>query len=288
MAFNRNMNNPFERIQGDEYVEWVENRHERNDRRITLEEAKSKIRVVQMNEFYTIFENTYIPNYLIDVYYFHYLCMKGDIVRIENFILDLQNRNIEVARVANYPVPEFDYGNILHTVTRWNNDIDLFEYILQDCQADITQRDSFGFSPSEIADYDDFIYSFPFTDYLGEGESPVENDIIYRRIEENFDQMRIKMNGIEQELDAQQERMNHEEREENIGVIIPPQPQFPPQLQRQNGFIFEDEFINDLNNNNDNIRRELFPANNNHNPREHMFYNHNNIEHNMNEDIINF
>ena len=65
----------------------------------------------------------------------------------------------------------------------------MFEYILQDCQADITHRDSFGFSPSEIADYDDFIYSFPFTDYLGEGESPVENDIIYRRIEENFDQI---------------------------------------------------------------------------------------------------
>lgn len=249
-APQRNMNNPFERIEGDEYFMWAENRREINDIRVPLELAKLKIRRVQMNEFYTIFENTFIPNYLIDVYYFHYLCMLGDFVRVRNFVLDMENRNIEVARVANHPLPEFDYGNVLHTYTRWNNNTEMFEYLIENCEADTTQRDSFGFAATEVADYDDFIYSFPFTDYLGEGESPVENDKIYRRIEENFDQMRIKMKQIEQELDA----------EENVDVIIPQQPEAPPQLERQNGVFFDEQINND---NINNIRRELFPANDN-------------------------
>ena len=255
-APQRNMNNPFERIEGDEYFQWYNRQHHPEDIRISLELAKLKIRRVQMNEFYTIFENMFIPNYLIDVYYFHYLCMLGDFVRVRNFVLDMENRNIEVARVANYQIPEFDYGNVLHTYTRWNNNTDMFEYLIENCRADPTQRDSFGFAATEIADYDDFMYSFPFTDYLGEGESPVENDKIYRRFEEDFDQMRIKMNQIEQELDAEEE----EEPEENVDVIIPQQPEAPPQLERQNGVFFDEEINHD---NMNNVRRELFPANDN-------------------------
>ena len=81
-APRRNMNNPFERIEGDEYNFWAgrvraHGLQDRgiNDIRIPLDLAKLKIRRVQMNEFYTIFEKSIIPNYLIDVYYFHYLCM---------------------------------------------------------------------------------------------------------------------------------------------------------------------------------------------------------------------
>jgi hypothetical protein len=273
-APQRNMNNPFEQIEGDEYVMWGQNRREINDIRIPLELAKLKIRRVQMNEFYTIFENSIIPNYLIDVYYFHYLCMLGDFVRVRNFVLDLIQRNIEIARVANYPLPEFDYGNVLHTYTRWNNNTEMFDYLIENCDADTTQRDSFGFAATEVADYDDFMYSFPFTDYLGEGESPVENDKIYRRIEENFDQMRIKMNQMEQELDVADGQ--EEEPEDNIEVIIPE----APQLERQNAVFFDEEEINHDNINN--VRRVLFPANNN------EVQNNNERNRNVNNDFMNF
>ena len=121
---------------------------------ISLEEGKRLIPNVSMNEFYNAFQNSVIPRYLHDCYYMHYLCIIGDIVRIRNFIFDLQHRNISVSKIINYnKLPEFDFGSCLHTCMFWNNDTQLPRYLIEQCNASLRVRNKSGFTVNEYFDY---------------------------------------------------------------------------------------------------------------------------------------
>ena len=97
---------------------------------LSLVEAKRTIPNVSYIEFKNACIEAYVQYFLIDLYYMHYLAMLGDTVRMRNFKLDLEQRNLDVVKLVNYNKLEcFNYGSVLHTCATWNNDTTMIEFL---------------------------------------------------------------------------------------------------------------------------------------------------------------
>ena len=180
----------------------------RNDQRvrISLDEAKRMIPRVSMVEFYNAFQQKGIPTYLHDCYYMHYLCIIGDLVALNNFVLHLRERNLNVTKIVNYnKLPELDYGTCFHTAVRWNDDTDVAFFIKEHCNANPRAIDKYGFSTCELSDLNNMIYVNPFLEILGHGEKPMDVFVQYRRRDFDFLLMAEFMKEVEEEIDAEDE-----------------------------------------------------------------------------------
>ena len=278
--------NPDDRYNGDEQV----------GIRISLEQAKNMIPQVGFERFYDKIGNSLIHAYLYHCYYMHYLCIIGDTIRLRNFIIYLRENNVDPAKVCNYNLlPEFGYGTCLHTAARWNSVSDIFSILREECEGDLRMMDGSGFTPSEAEPIPWSVYKNPFTDILGDGERVFDRFKLYRRMEEDFDEMISYLNSIERELDAEdgvigrgenveeEEEMPQlaeeleegevveEEEEEEIEVVLQHNNyhdfiadmnnrEIEPQLVRQNAVVFNHD-INERvrkNQNLRNVRQRLF------------------------------
>ena len=197
-------NNPFA-LNPDEPV-WGYNGNEQVGNRISLEEAMNMIPRVGFEEFYDRIGKSLIHAYLYHCYYMHYLCIIGDTIRLRNFIIYLRVHNMDPVKVCNYNLlPEFDFGTCLHTAARWNSDPEIFSILREECEGDLRMPDGSGFTPSEAEPIPLSVYKNPFTDILGDGERIFDRFKLYRRLENDFEEMISYLNGIERELDAEDE-----------------------------------------------------------------------------------
>lgn len=282
-------NNPFA-LNPDEPV-WGYNGNEQVGNRISLEEAMNMIPRVGFEEFYDRIGNSSIHAYLYHCYYMHYLCIIGDTIRLRNFIIYLRVHNMDPVKVCNYNLlPEFNFGTCLHTAAQWNSEPDIFIVLREECEGDLRMPDGNGFTPSESETIPLSVYRNPFIDILGDGERIVDRFNLYRRLENDFEEMMSYLNNVERELDAEDEAAGRgegrrenveeeedmpeleegevveEEEEEEIEVILEHEnyndfvnnmpAQQPPLLARQNAVVVNDDPR--INHNLRNVRRRLF------------------------------
>lgn len=221
---------------------------------LSLEQAKNMIPIVSYIDFKNACIQSYVQHFLIDLYYMHYLAMLGDTVRARNFKLDLEQRNLDVVKLVNYNKEErFNFGSVLHTCVSWNNDTTMIEFLKDECNGDFEVEERLGFNVYSM-NWQEGIYTNPFLDILGHGELPFDKFNLYRRNPYDFDVMDVFLKRIEHENEREEEE--DERQEENIEVIGLNQPLYmrrnavihniqPPQLERQNGVIFdEQEYVN--------------------------------------------
>jgi hypothetical protein len=228
---------------------------------LPLEQAKNMILNVSYVEFKNACIEAYVQHFLIDLYYMHYLAMLGDTVRARNFKLDLEQRNLDVAKLVNYNKEErFNFGSVLHTCVSWNNNTTMIEFLKDECNGDFGVEERLGFDVCSM-NWQEGIYTNPFLDILGHGERPFDKFNLYRRNPHDFDIMDRFLKTLEEE----------EEQEENIEVNVAVHPLFMrrnavvdniqrPQLERQNGVIFDEQ--EDINNAPDYIPLPVFDDNN--------------------------
>jgi len=211
-----NMNNPFKKDDGHDF-----GINDECEETISLETAKKMIPDVSYVKFREKCHAAMIANYLQDVYYMHYLCVIGDITRIENFVLDLKNRDIEPSKVCDYPLlSEFDYGTCIQTLVMWNNDVSLYKYFRDVIDADITWTNKYGVAPYEIE------YSYQYTNpfwFLGDGEIPMNRFKIYTCKKKDFKEMRKYMmteyNRYNLDFESESEG-EEEEHDEHVDELI--------------------------------------------------------------------
>lgn len=215
---------------------------------LSLEEAKKMIPNVTYIEFVNACRQAYIPHFLIDLYYMHYLAMLGDTIRASNFKMDLEQRNLDVEKLVNYNKEErFNFGSVLHTCVTWNNDTEMIEFLRDECNGDFEVEERLGFDVYSI-NWQEGVYTNPFLDILEYGERPFDKYRLFRRNPHDFanmDRFLKRIAPFEEE---------EEQQEENIHVVEPPPlnqyrrnaiiENNRPILQRQNGFIFGEEVIN--------------------------------------------
>ena len=222
---------------------------------LTLEEAKHLIPNVSMVEFYNRISEKCIPHYLHDCYYMHYLCIIGDMIRIRNFVLHLENRNLSVTKIINYnKLPEFDFGSCLQTAVMWNNETEVVEYFIGQHNASLLVQNKWGITPTECHDgiLEGAMYINPFVHILGHGEKPINNFVHYRRRDENFENMSEYLERVARERNLWGIGNQQEENE----------PQQPEQVVQRAGRINQNDaenlpvrrrlFEDDINNNNNN------------------------------------
>jgi hypothetical protein len=180
------MNNPFKKDDEHEFGINMECEEE-----ISLETAKKMIPDVSYVKFREKCHAAMIADYLQDAYYMHYLCLIGDITRIKNFVMDLENRELDPTKVCNYPLlAEFDYGTCIQTLVMWNNDVSLYKYFKNELEADVVWQNKFGLSPFDV-NYP-YQYTNPFW-FLGDGEIPMDRFKIYICKPKDFKEMRKYM-----------------------------------------------------------------------------------------------
>jgi hypothetical protein len=210
-----NMNNPFKRDNRNVIVIGANHDYEEE---ISLETAKKMIPDVSYVEFREKCHAAMIANYLQDAYYMHYLCLIGDITRIENFILDLKNRDLDPTKVCNYALlPEFDYGTCIQTLVMWNNDVSLYKYFRDELETDVAWENKYGLSPFDV-NYP-YQYTNPFW-FLGDGEIPMDRFKLYICKSKDFKKMRKYMlkefhrynQDSESESESEEEEEEHNER----------------------------------------------------------------------------
>ena len=215
---------------------------------LSLEEAKKMIPNVTYIEFVNACRQAYIPHFLIDLYYMHYLAMLGDTIRASNFKMDLEQRNLDVEKLVNYNKEErFNFGSVLHTCVSWNNDTEMIEFLRDECNGDFEVEERLGFDVYSI-NWQEGVYTNPFLDILEYGERPFDKYRLFRRNPHDFanmDRFLKRIAPLEEE---------EEQQEENIHVVEPPPlnqyrrnaiiENNRPVLQRQNGVIFGEEVIN--------------------------------------------
>jgi hypothetical protein len=214
---------------------------------LSLVEAKRTIPNVSYIEFVNACRQAYIPNFLIDLYYMHYLAILGDRLRARNFKLDLEQRNLDVVKLVNYNKEQrFNFGSVLHTCVSWNNDTTMIEFLKNECNGDFDVKDGGGFHVYSITCQED-VYTNPFLDILGYGERPVDVYTLFRRNPHDFAEMDTFLEILDPDVEE-------EEEEENIEVNEPqPLNQYRrnavaenniPRLQRQNAVVFDEEIVN--------------------------------------------
>lgn len=205
---------------------------------LSLVEAKRTIPNVSYIEFVNACRQAYIPNFLIDLYYMHYLAILGDRLRARNFKLDLEQRNLDIAKLVNYNKEQrFNFGSVLHTCVSWNNDTTMIEFLKNECNGDFDVKDGGGFHVYSITCQED-VYTNPFLDILGYGERPVDVYTLFRRNPHDFAEMDTFLEILDPDVED-------EEEEENIEVNEPaPLNHYHPPLQRQNAVVFDEEDVN--------------------------------------------
>lgn len=202
-----NMNNPFKK--DDEHAFGINMECEEE---ISLETAKKMIPDVSYVEFREKCHASMIADYLQDAYYMHYLCLIGDITRIKNFVMDLENRELDPIKVCNYPfLAEFDYGTCIQTLVMWNNDVSLYKYFKNEIEADVAWQNKFGLSPFDV-NYP-YQYTNPFW-FLGDGEIPMNRFKIYTCKPKDFKEMRKYMLKEFHRYNPDSESESEEEEEE--------------------------------------------------------------------------
>jgi len=210
------MNNPFKGYNRN--VIQIGANHDYEEK-ISLETAKKMIPDVSYVEFREKCHAAMIADYLQDAYYMHYLCLIGDSTRIENFILDLKNRDLDPTKVCNYALlPEFDYGTCIQTLVMWNNDVSLYKYFRDELGVDVLWENKYGLSPFDV-NYP-YKYTNPFW-FLGEGEIPMDRFKMYTCKPKDFKKMRKYMlkefhrynhDSSDSETESEEEEEEHNER----------------------------------------------------------------------------
>ena len=225
--------------------------HNEEFNKLPLAEAKKMFPNVSLIDFKNACIQACIPHFLIDLYYMHYLGILGDVVRMRNFKFDLEQRNIDIAKLVNYnKVERFNYGSVLHTCATWNNDPTMIEFLKDECDGDFEVKDRYGYKVYSIY-FQSEVYTNPFLDILGYGERPFDFYNIFRRDHYDFGNMDNFLESLQEEQEEREDREDREEEEEeeeeeeNIEVNEPPPlNHYHPPLQRQNAVVFDEEDVN--------------------------------------------
>jgi len=233
----RLVNNPF--INDEQQYQQTDIENEK----ISLIEAKNMIANVSYQEFMNCCSLIGLPNYLHGLYYLHYLAMKGEFVRMKNFIIQLQEENININKIINYnKIPEFNYASLIQTIITWNANTEIISYFIEHYNCDFELCDNMGRSLRDYIEQDNEIYIFPFTNILGYGEIPYQRHKIYRRNSDDFEQIHIFILNTFQNQLIEEEEQEEEQEEENIIVVN--------QLPNMN--VWNDFIDNNINNQNEN------------------------------------
>lgn len=210
-------NNPFSldqpRYEGEEVYEGPEDCFQD----ITLEHAKKFVPDVSYQEFRKHCEMVGINPFLHDPYYMHYLCIKGDMIRIKNFVQDLRHRQLNIEKIITYPfLAEFDYGNCFHTAVFWGENPDIVKYFLDELMCDGEDWcNKNGVTPFEF-DIDFIRYYNPFRFILGEGQKKMKDNVIYCVEEGDRDTMKNFLTEYDREQDEMVDAGNNQEEEEEL------------------------------------------------------------------------
>ena len=237
---------------------------------ITLDKAKTMIPRVSYNKFYEACRSSDIPYYLHDAYYLHYLCIMGNMVRLRNFILDLEERELSPKKIVNYTLlPEFNFGTCFHTALWWNDDPNVFIFLRQRCGGEVRLTDGTGMEPSDYLDFNYCVYRNPFSKILGDGELVFDKFKLYLRHNRCFRRMRVYLRDLRRELEdlenesegesseseeeeEEEERNNNNDNLENLPDLIDVDEQ-ENAAQDPNVPYFNNQNNNENQNNNKNL-----------------------------------
>tara|TARA_Y100000389_G_scaffold204738_1_gene259316 strand:+ start:4717 stop:5949 length:1233 start_codon:yes stop_codon:yes gene_type:complete len=186
---------------------------------ISLDEAKTMIPRVSYVQFFKACKIACLPQYLHDVYYMHYLCILGNMVRLRNFVLDLEDRGLSPMKVVNYTLlPEFNFGTCLHTTLWWNDDPNIFIFLRQQCGGDCRLEDMIGMEPSDYNNLNYSVYTNPFSNILGDGNLVFDKFELYLRQNNDFRRMMRYLCNLRRELE-EDEREVENEQEDIPGLV---------------------------------------------------------------------
>mgnify|MGYP003644931898 CR=1 FL=1 len=214
-------------------------------KRISLDEAKTMIPRVSYVQFFESCKIACLPQYLHDVYYMHYLCILGNMVRLRNFVLDLEDRGLSPMKVVNYTLlPEFNFGTCLHTTLWWNDDPNIFIFLRQQCGGDCRLEDMIGMEPSDYNNLNDSVYTNPFSNILGDGNLVFDKFKLYLRKNNDFRRMIQYLCGLRRALEEIEREIENEREVENEPEDLPDLEEAPRyMLQRQPAVQDEEELV---------------------------------------------